>query len=227
MELSEAIRRRQSIRAFKPDPVSKETLREILELAVRAPSWGNTQPWEFIVAAGEKLNEIKAAYLENDTREQASELPRPAGFEQPYDNRRRAVGMKMFEIRGIGREDKEKRQQWFRSGTKLFGAPATIYVLTSRTQCFRSGTLDPWPIFDCGAVVNNIMLLAADRGLGTIAQVQAVQYPDILRAKLNIPESKLIVVGVAIGYPDLSDPINQYRTLREPIDSIVTWWGFD
>lgn len=227
MELSEAIQRRQSIRAFKPDPAPRTVLREILELAVRAPSWGNTQPWEFVVAAGEKLSEIKEAYLANDSCQPSSDLPAPAGFEQPYDTRYRTVGRKMFEIRGISREDRDKRRQWVRSGIGLFGAPAVIYILTSRTQCFQGGTLSAWPIFDCGAVANNIMLLAADRGLGATAQIQAVQYPDILRARLDIPESKLIVMGVAIGYPDWSDPINQYRTPREPVDSITKWCGFD
>ena len=71
------------------------------------------------------------------------------------------------------------------------------------------------------------MLLAGQYGLGTIPQIQAVDYPDILRKVLGIPDSKLIVLGIAIGYPDWEDPVNQFRSEREPLDNITTWYGFD
>jgi len=71
------------------------------------------------------------------------------------------------------------------------------------------------------------MLLASRYGLGTIPQIQAVDYPDILRKVLGIPDSKLIVLGIAVGYPDRDDPINQFRSEREPLDKIARWYGFD
>jgi nitroreductase len=70
------------------------------------------------------------------------------------------------------------------------------------------------------------MLLAVSRGLGTIAEIQAVMCPDILRAKLNIPDHKIIVLGIAIGYPDPDHPISRLRSEREPVDAVATWWGF-
>jgi nitroreductase len=76
-------------------------------------------------------------------------------------------------------------------------------------------------------VAENIMLLATKYGLGTIAQIQAVNYPVVLRTVLGIPDSKLIVLGIAIGYPDWDDPVNELRSEREPLGNISTWHGFD
>jgi nitroreductase len=87
--------------------------------------------------------------------------------------------------------------------------------------------LNIWPVFDCGLVAENIMLLATRYGLGTIAQIQAVVYPDVLRKVLGIPDSKVIVLGIAVGYPDWDDPVNQFRSEREPLDNVSTWYGFD
>ena len=58
MDIVEAIQQRKSIRAFKPDPVPQQVLRQIMELALCAPSWANTQPWGFALVAGEKLKEM-------------------------------------------------------------------------------------------------------------------------------------------------------------------------
>jgi len=167
MDIVEAIQQRKSIRAFKPDPVPKEILKEILDLALRAPSWANTQP------------------------------------------------------------DKEKRRWWLLQGLKLFGAPCVIYIVIDCSFHIQGNGLNIWPIFDCGLVAENIMLLATKYGLGTIAQIQAVVYPDVLRKVLEIPDSKLIVLGIAVGYPDRDDPVNQLRSEREPLDNVSTWHGFD
>ena len=230
MDVTEAVRARRSVRAFKPDLVPQEILKEIMELALRAPSWANTQPWEFAIVSGEKLEEIRQAYLEKAaevTGEPAPDLTAPREFPEPFDNRRRTVGRSLFEIMGIGREDAEKRKQWRLQGTKLFGAPCVIYIYTERAFYFQSDGLNVWPVFDCGLVAENIMLLAANCGLGTIPQMQAVYYPDVLRKVLGIPDSKLIVVGIAIGYPDWDDPVNQFRSEREPLDRVTRWYGFD
>ena len=135
--------------------------------------------------------------------------------------------MKVFELKGISREDKERRKWWLLQGLRLFEAPCAIYIYIDRSFYLQRDALNVWPIFDCGLVAENIMLLAPTYGLGTIAQIQAVGYPDILRKILTIPDSKLIVLGIAIGYPDRDDPINQLCSERAPLDSICTWHGFD
>ncbi len=229
MDIVEAISQRKSIRAFKSDPVPKEILKELMELALRAPSWGNTQPWEFAIVTGKKLEEIRQASAEKAATATPDnpDIPRPRGFPQPYDTRYRALGRKVFELKGIGRTDKEKRMWWILQGLRLFEAPCVIYICIDRAIYQQDDTLNIWPLFDCGLVAENIMLLATTYGLGTVAQIQAVLYPDVLRKVLGIPDSKLIVLGIAVGYPDRDDPVNKLRSERDPLDTVSTWYGFD
>ena len=227
MEIVEAIHHRKSIRAFKPESVPQEILKEIMKLALRAPSWANTQPWEFAVVSGRNLEEIRGAFVERVEEPPNTDIPRPGEFPEPYDTRRRVLGRKVFELKGISREDKEKRRWWQLQGLRLFEAPCVIYIYIDRSFYLQGDGLNIWPIFDCGLVAENIMLLATKYGLGTIAQIQAVGHPGVLRKVLGIPDSKLIVVGIAIGYPDWDDPINQLRSEREPLDNVSTWYGFD
>jgi nitroreductase len=229
MDIVEAIEQRKSIRAFRPDPVPKEILRQILERALRAPSWANTQPWEFIIVTGRKLDEIKQAFVERGTaaEEGDPDIPRPPEFPELYDTRRRVLGRKVLELKGIQREDKAKRRAWLLQGLRLFEAPCAVYICIDRSLHKQGSGLNIWPVFDCGLVAQNIMLLATKHGLGTIAQIQAVVYPDVLRKVLEIPDSKLIVLGIAVGYPDQDDPVNQLRSERDSLDSVSTWYGFD
>jgi len=227
MDVPEAVSSRKSIRAFKADPVPQVVLKQVMELALRAPSWSNTQPWQFSVATGKKLEAIKQAFIEKADEAPAPDLPRPRGFPEPYDSRRRSIGRKTLEIRGIGREDTEKRRWWQLQGLGLFGAPAAIYIYIDRSFHFQHDGPNVWPVFDCGLVAENIMLLATEYGLGTIPQIQAVHYPDVLRKTLGISDSKLIVLGIAIGYPNWDDPINRFRSERESLDTVVEWHGFD
>ena len=227
MDIVEAIQQRKSIRAFRPDPVPQEILKEILELALRAPSWANTQPWEFAIVAGKKLEEMRQVFVEKAEEEHNPDIPRPREFPEPYDTRRRVLGRKVLELKGIQREDKEKRKWWLLQGLRLFEAPCVIYIYIDRSFYLQGDGLNMWPIFDCGLVAENIMLLATKYGLGTIAQIQAVVYPDVLRKLLGIPDSKLIVLGIAVGYPDRDDPVNQLRSERESLDNVSTWYGFD
>jgi len=229
MRLDEAIKTRKSVRAFKSDPVSKEVLSEILSTALRAPSWANTQPWEFAVATGDKLAEINRTYTEKtDAKEPMHpELAAPQGFPEPYDSRRRVVGRALFAQMGIERGDVAKREWWGRQGLTLFGAPVVIYILTGRDFYQQEGGANVWPVFDCGLVAQNIMLLALDHGLGTIAAIQAVAYPEVLRKTLAIADSSVVVLGIGIGYEDESSPLSQFRSEREPLDGITAWHGFE
>jgi nitroreductase len=228
MGIVEAINSRKSIRAFKSDPVPKETLKEIMKLALRAPSYDNTQPWELAMVTGKKLEEIRQAFVEKAAAQEPNpDIPLVPEFPQPYDSRRRVLGRKVLELKGIKREDKEKRMWWLLQGLRSFEAPCVIYIYIDRSFYLQGGKLNIWPVFDCGLVADNIMLLATKYGLGTVAQIQAVLYPDVLRKVLGIPDSKLIVLGIAVGCPDWDDPVNQLRSEREPLDNVTTWHGFD
>ena len=228
MDIIEAINQRKSIRGFKPEGVPKETLKQLMEQAQRAPSWANTQPWEFVIVGGAKVKEISQAFL---AKTQAGvmmnpDLTPPMAFPEPFDSRRRSVGRLMFEVMGITREDREQRREWGMRGLRMFGAPNMIYILTDRSFYHQEKGLNVWPVFDCGLVAQTIMLLAPKFGLGTIPAIQAVAYPDVLRKVLAIPDSKLIVLGIGIGYPDPKDKANTIRTPRDPLESITTWVGF-
>lgn len=227
MDIIEAVNKRQSIRAFKPDPVPITILREIMGLALRAPSWSNTQPWEFAVVTGSKLEEIRAGFIEKADQEPAPDISRPQEFPEPYETRRRSLGARTLEVKGIRKGDREGRGWWRLLGLRHFEAPCVIYILVDRSFFFQAKGVNVWPLFDCGLVAENIMLLATRYGLGTIIQAQAVIYPDVLRKVLGIPHSRLIVLSIAIGYPDWDDAINRSRSVRESLDRVTTWHGFE
>ncbi len=220
MDISEAISQRKSIRAFKPDSVPMDILKNILEESIRAPSWANTQPWEFAVATGKPLEDIREEFLAKASISPSPDVPRPPAFPERYAARIRVLDK---QNRLVTQKDWESRRvQNFRH----FGAPAVIYLLTRREFYSQAKGLNVWALYDCGAVAENIMLLATKQGLGTVVQAQAAAYPQVLRQILEIPESKIIILGIAIGYPDWDNPINHFRTEREPLESIATWHGF-
>lgn len=221
MNVIEAIKARKSVRAFKPTPVPKEILRELLETSLRAPSWANTQPWEFAVLGGKVVEEVRKALVEKAAAGVASysEIPYPE-FTSPWIDSRKDNGKRLFEVLGIEREDQEKRRWWSLQGPGLFGAPNAIVFYLDKS-------LASWSILDLGLLMENIMLAAQHYGLGTCPQAALVRYPDVLRRILNIPDSKRIIVGISIGYPDWDAPVNKFRSERQPLQAFARWHGFD
>ena len=123
-------------------------------------------------------------------------------------------------------ETREAREANSFNNYRHYGAPACIYLLIGKNFYYQTGGINSWSLYDCGSVVQNIMLLATSYGLGTIAQAQAVIYPDIIRQELGIPEDKLIALGIAIGYPDPDQPVNKVRRSREPLERVAHFYGF-
>jgi len=221
VELIEAITSRKSIRAYKPTPVPKAILAELLESCIRAPSFANTQPWEFAVVGGKVMDELRLALGQKAEADTPSnpDIAAPT-FDGRYLERMRENGRQLYGALGIAREDRERRRQWSITGSRFFSAPNAIIVYIDKT-------LGAWSILDVGIVMQTIMLAAQSYGLGTCALYRAVIYPEEVRRILNIPESKLFVCGLAIGYPDMDAPQNNYRSTRDPLESVVTWHGFD
>lgn len=223
MELLEAIRSRKSIRGYKPTPILKEVLIQILEVATRAPSNTNSQPWEFTMLGGEVLDNLKQAL---QAQFLAGAQPSPDFPFQPltgvYRNRQVEVGVALYQLMNISREDTEKRKEWTLRQLRAFDAPNVIIVSMdeeiSRTQVFQS-------MFSLGIVSQNIALAALNFGLGTCLQRILIEYPDVVRSIAGIPESKRLAVGIAIGYPDWDFPANKFQSTREPLANIVTWRG--
>ena len=221
MDVIEAIRERKTVRAFKPNPISQEMLKKIIEQALRAPSWANTQPWEFAVVTGKPLKEIQRRFLERGEQEPHPEVARPYEFPEPYPSRIQALAPKNW------MPTKENMDFRRIQNFKNYGAPAVIYLLIGRPFFYQPQGINVWSLYDCGSVVQNIMLLTTSYGLGTVAQAQSVIYPDIIREVVAIPESKLIALGIAIGYPDWDNPVNQSRTQRESLNDVAKWYGFE
>lgn len=224
MDIVEAIRARKSIRGFKPDPVEKSIIKEILEIAVRAPSAMNTQPWEFFVIAGDVLNNMRKVLVEKLNSGAAMKPDHlVVGWPQQSIYRDRQVGLakQLFSLMEIQREDKVKRAWWLERGFRFFDAPAAIIIVTDKSLS-ESG-----PLVDIGAVTQSICLAALKYGLGTCIEDQGVLYPEVARELAGIPDSKRIMISIAMGYPDWDFPANKVVSAREPVDNITAWVGFD
>ncbi len=224
MDVVEAIRKRKSIRDFKPGPIPKKTISDILEIACRAPSGVNAQPWEFAVLARDVLDNIGRLNVELFKSNEPFK-PEFAGEPFPRDSvyRQRQVklGAALFELMEIPREDKKKRAQWIERGFRFFDAPAVIIILVDRLLDLKGA------LIDIGALLQNICLAALEYDLGTCIADQGIQYPMATRKFTDIPESKLILMTVAIGYPNWNFPANKLESTREPVENLTTWYGFE
>jgi len=224
MDIIETIRARKSIRGFKPDPVPQGVLREILEIAVRAPSANNTQPWEFVVLTGKVLDDLREANLEAFTNRTpfTPGIPIPPDkWGEPYRGRQLSLGIELFRLLGVGKDDWEGKVAWAEKGLRFFDAPAVILI------CVDESDQDTVYIFDCGTVAQTIALAALRFGLGTCIQRHITNYPEAIRKATGISASKRIIIGIPIGYPDPDCPTYKLQSTREPVANITTWLGFD
>lgn len=219
MELLSALKTRKSIRAFKPEAVSKEVITQILEAARWSPSWGNTQPWELVVVQGTKARELAAEMAETFAKRTAAnpDVAMPATFPDAYKERYMACAAGLFGKMGVARDDKASRMSHMVNMTRAFDAPVIIYVI------FNADLAEPYTMFDLGAITHAICLAAHDLGLGTCIAAQLALYPDIIRRHLGLTPAHKIVVGLALGYPDKDHPANAFRTEREPLEKFVQW----
>jgi nitroreductase len=220
MDILEAIKSRSTVRAFEPVPVSRELLEELLDTAIHSPSWGNSQTWEFAVVGGEIMKELKHA-LTAKVLAREKRYPNISRPEWPsaYQERSKENGLRLYQLLGITREDQEKQLQWFLRMHDFFDAPNCIIVLTDKG-------ISEWALFNIGLLVQNITLAALKYGLGTAILAAGVSYPKEIKEILNIPESKQLVISIAIGYPDMQNKINGFRSNRVPLETISTWHGF-
>ena len=211
-----AIATRQSVRAFLPDPVPRETVAEILELASRAPSGTNTQPWKAIVltgAAKKRLSDaILAVYNDADQRKQHTEeyAYYPTKWVDPYLARRRKIGWDLYGLLGIGREDKDKMHAQHGRNYVFFDAPVGIIFTIDRV-------LEQGSWLDFGMFLQNVMVAARARGLDTCPQAAFTQFHRVIARELNLGEDEMVVCGMSLGYADMSKIENQLVTEREPV----------
>ncbi|MCK4723575.1 MAG: nitroreductase family protein, partial [Dehalococcoidia bacterium] len=131
MDVIDAIKARYSVRAYKPEPVPKDILAELMEVALRAPSWANTQTWEFAIVGGDIMQELKQSLGAKASAqdERYPDIPRPE-WPSPYRERGRENGIRLYQLLGITREDTERQLQWFVDMYRFFDAPNGIIVYT-------------------------------------------------------------------------------------------------
>lgn len=226
MEIKEAIRKRKSIRGYKPDPVSRDILEDILRTAVRAPSALNTQPWEIITITGEPLARYRKA-VEGMLAAGISPTPDLFGdntgghpFAGVYRDRMRELGFTLYGLMGIARDDRTGRDAWKKKGILLFGAPAVFIIAAD-------AVLNPIiASSDIGGLAQTICLAALAHGLGTCINLEGVTYPQIIREITGLPQTKKMFLNIAIGYPDWDHPANKLETSRESLDQNSFWYGF-
>lgn len=223
MNVSEAVATRRSVRQFKPDAVSLETIRDILTKAQRSPSGGNTQPWNAIVLTGEPLADLTAKI-----KVKAAEEPMgagmeydiyPKGLEGRHEDQRRAVGEAMFSALGIGREDGAGRVKQMMANWDSFGAPVQIF-----TYCRTYMGPPQWS--DMGMWLQTVMLLLREAGLDSCPQEIWAMYGTYMRELLGIGDEFIFFTGMAVGYRDADAPINNFAVPRVSIDDAIAFRGF-
>lgn len=224
MEYEQIVEERRSIRGYKPDPVPKELIDEIIEVAKRAPSSMNTQPWHFHVITGEPLERIREG---NTERMMAGagvdrEIKMGHGYEGPHRERQVEIAIQLFEAMGIERDDKPRRQDWVMRGFRQFDAPVSIVVTLDRA--LEHDTIGH---FDLGAATYGLVLAAWSKGLGSVINGQGIMQSSVVREHANIPEDEIIMTCVAMGYPDDSFVANDVKSRRVPNEHVVSYVGFD
>lgn len=222
MKLDEALKARRSARAFKPDPVPLDLVKEILELAKHSPSGTNIQPWKVHVVAGDvrhRLEEEVLAHRETDPADKIAEFPRTSKRKEPYTTRMRTLGKEMYGLLGIPKGDAAANwRQWGRN-YQFFDAPVGLIFTIDKD-------LDCMSFLDIGIFMQSIMLAAKARGLDTCAQGAWNNFWSVTRRVLNVPEDEYIICGMSLGYADETAPVNTLIAEREPVESFATFHGF-
>ena len=209
MDAIECIKTRMSIRKFTADPVPVGVLREIIDTAKWSPSYKNSQPWEVIIVTGEKKEALSKFLIDLIERNEnpTPDLPEPRSWPADIELRISALMKKRSEITGKDLNSPEVRKQSKIANFEFYGAPHGIFLV-------QDSSLTPWSIFDMGLFAQTFMLAAHAHGLGTVPQAFLTDYARQIKQFLGISESKRIVLGISIGYPDLTSPSNSLRTDR-------------
>ncbi len=209
-----AILSRRSIRAFKPDAVDESVIRHLLEVAARAPSGTNTQPWNAYVVSGAARDRLCARILEAYRSDEPHEFEYsyyPTVWRDPYISRRRKNGWSLYGLLGIEKGDREKMRDQHARNYVFFDAPVGLIFTIDRDLEIGS-----W--LDFGMYLQSFMIAARGHGLDTCAQQAFAQYHKIIHPRLGIPETQMIVCGMALGYADQDAVVNRLVTEREPVE---------
>lgn len=218
--VDDAITSRHSIRAFLPTPVAREDIEAILQVAARAPSGTNTQPWKVYVLTGARKrslsDEIMNAYLDPERSKQHVEEYNyyPSQWVSPYIDRRRKVGWDLYSLLNLTRDDKAGMKAQHGRNYQFFDAPVGMIFTIDRIM--EQGS---W--LDYGMFLENIMIAARGRGLDTCPQAAFTQYHKIIAEVLQLPANEQVVCGMSLGFADTSKIENTLVSEREPVSAFA------
>jgi len=221
-----AITSRTSTRAFTPQPVPNQILQDILQVASRAPSGTNTQPWKVYVLQGQSrqvlVDKVCAAHdalranpaLADQYREEYDYYP--GKWVSPYIDRRRENGWGLYNLLGIGKGDKDKMHAQHQRNYKFFDAPVGLMFTIDRVMGRGS-------LLDYGMFLQNIMVAARARGLDTCPQAAWNGFASLILPHLGAGPEDMLVCGMALGYADEDQPVNSFRTPRVAVSEFTHW----
>ena len=217
--VGEVIASRYSVRAFRPDPVPDETIREIVDIARLAPSNSNTQPWHVAIVSGAARDALEARIFE---RMAAGIKPNPTwpsggvGLTGDYKQRQIDCATGYYTEMDIEYDDRADRRELLLNNWRFFGAPHAAFFSMPETM-HRANAVD------MGIFLQSIMLLMAERGIASCPQGALAAYPDPVREIADIPEGNALLCGLSFGYEAADEPANRVRMPREPLDRIASF----
>lgn len=220
--IDRAITARRSVRAFLDAPVDTAIIREILQVAARAPSGTNTQPWKVYVLTGAAKERLSAEIIEtfNDPAKLAEHHEEydyyPSEWIEPFIGRRRKVGFDLYGLLGLGKDDKAAMKAQHARNYEFFDAPVGLIFTIDRVMGRGS-------MLDYGMFMENVMVSAIGHGLATCAQAAFNQFHQIIERQLGLPANEAVVCGMALGYEDKKAIVNTLKTTRVPVDEFATF----
>lgn len=211
MDVHDAVRRRTSVRAFLDTPVDDDTVAELLELAARAPSGGNVQPWRIYVITASTMPRFVDFIASRELEPPAYDIYPPSLWE-PYRTNRFAIGEAMYTALGIPRADLDARLEQLARNWRFFDAPVGIF-------CFIDRRMGPPQWSDLGMFLQTFMLLATERGLDTCAQEAWAMWSQAVAEFVGAPDEEMLFCGIALGHADPDAPVNHLESDRMPLEA--------
>lgn len=220
MNTQDAIRNRKSVRAYLNKEVTDDQINQLLSLASCSPSGANTQPWQVAVIRGETKLQLQhgfeQAFASGEKFEKDYQYY-PLEWTELYKQRRIDCGAQLYDALDIQRDDRERRREQWGRNYRAFDAPVLLMLLLD-------GSLATGSYMDTGMFMQTLMIAATGMGLATCPEAALAEYPQVVRGTLGLEKSIKVICGMALGYEDTSEVVNQYRTPRAEPSEFTTWF---
>ena len=220
LSTQDAILARRSVRGFLPQPVAEPLMRSIFELAQRAPSNCNTQPWVVHVASGATVEVLRKRIMAAapERGQQVPDFAYSGRYEGVYRERQLDAAVKLYGAMGVTREDKAGRDAGFMRNYEFFGAPHVAFVYIPDGFGVREAA-------DCGMYAQTLMLALSAHGLASCPQTALSFFPNILREVLGVDPAHKLLFGISFGHEDKTLPANTCRVGREVLGREIKFHG--